>query len=87
MLRGVQHIFENALEAPLYDYLVHCSALSIRLFRIGLPLLHQHLIADDFPHDFFLGAKQLEERGVQVVEAVQQHFRHKPLLQPMTIRV
>ena len=56
--------------------------LAMSLTSKDLPVLDQHLLPDDFPHDLRADAKQLGDGGVGVVEAVQQHLRHLPLLLP-----
>ena len=50
------------------------------LIRDDLPVLDQHL--PDLLHEDMVVAEQDGERGVGVVEAVQQHLRHLPLLLP-----
>ena len=47
---------------------------------VEFPLRGQHPLPDDVPHDVVADGEQLGEVGVRVVEAVQQHLRHKPLL-------
>ena len=49
------------------------------------PLVHEHLLPDDLPQDLLVGAPQLGERGVCVVDADEQHLGHLPLLQPRGI--
>ena len=51
-------------------------------FRENLPVLNQHLLPDDFPHDLRADAEQLGDGGVGVVEAVQQNLRYLSLLLP-----
>ena len=69
-----------------------CQDVSFRsylliLLRGGIehPLVHEHLLPDDLPQDLLVLAPQLGERGVRVVEAVEQHLGHLPLLQPRGI--
>ena len=57
------------------------------VIRVELPFRGQHPLPDDVPHDIVADGEQLGELGVQVVEAVQQHLQHQPLLHPVTIRV
>ena len=47
---------------------------------VEFPLRGQHPLPDDVPHDVVADGEQLGELGVWVVEAVQQHLGHKPLL-------
>ena len=51
-------------------------------FRENLPVLNQHLLPDDFPHDLRADAEQLGDGGVGVVEAVQQNLRYLSFLLP-----
>ena len=48
--------------------------LAMSLTSKDLPVLDQHLLPDDFPHDLRADAKQLGDGGVGVVEAVQQNL-------------
>ena len=56
------------------------SSLLIVISREDLPVQDQHL--PDLLHDDVVVTHQEEERGVRVVEPVQQHLRHLPLLLP-----
>ena len=47
---------------------------------VDLPVLDQHLLPDDLPDDLPADATQLGERGVEIVEAVQQNLGHLSLL-------
>ena len=53
-----------------------------RVIRVELPFRGQHLLPDDVPDDIFIDREQLGERGVGVLEPVQQHLRHLSLLLP-----
>ena len=47
---------------------------------VDLPVLDQHLLPDDLPDDLPADATQLGERGVGIMEAVQQNLGHLSLL-------
>ena len=57
---------------PLWCCLLTREDLPFAICR--LPVLDQHLLPDDFPHDLRADAEQLGEWGVKVVEAVQQNL-------------
>ena len=79
-----------------WDNMINCLWISFAqdypsffLLIIGeeVPVLDQHLLPDDVPHDVILDAGQLVECGALVKEALEQNCRNLPLLLPVTIGV
>ena len=84
---AINSTWDNMINCLWINFAQDYPSFFLLIIREEVPVLDQHLLPDDVPHDVILDAGQLVECGALVKEALEQNCRNLPLLLPVTIRV